>query len=469
MQKRTNIRDLTKGNMMRNMLIFSLPMLVGNMLQNLYNWVDSAIVGNALGYKALAAVSISFPIMFILTSVMLGLTLATSILISQYAGANNEQMIKRTISTTTIFLGGFSLVVSIFGIIFSRTFLVLVNTPAEIIQGAQSYLIIIMAGLVFTFGYNMTSAVLRGLGDSRTPTMFLAVSAILNVILDLVFIIGAGPIPSLGISGAALATVIAQSTSYILSVIYLNRKGHLMSFKLSEMTFDKDIAFKIMRLGFPSAAQQFIVSSGLLVLSGLINSFGSDVIAAFGAGSKVDSFAMLPAMTLSLTASAMTGQCIGAGKKERVKEILKNGTVLSLMISGATVIFVYTLGRVPLYLFTQEAAVVSIGITYLKIVALSYVFLGMNFLISGILRGAGDVWVNLLITAISFYGIRVPVAYYLSQKTPLGSKGIWIGIAVSFTLSCTMNGGYFATGRWKKKRLIELQPITKDESNGQQK
>jgi putative MATE family efflux protein len=268
---------------------------------------------------------------------------------------------------------------------------------------------------------------------------------------------GLGPIPRLGIGGAALATVIAQGTSYILSVIYLNKRGHLVSFKLSEMTFDKSIAFKIVKLGFPSAVQQFVVSSGLLVLSGLINSFGSDVIAAFGAGSKVDSFAMLPAMTLSFTASAMTGQCIGAGKKDRVKEILKNGTILSLIISGATVLFVYTFGKAPLYLFTQEASVVSIGITYLKIVSLSYVFLGINFLISGILRGAGDVWINMFITAIMFYGIRVPIAYYLSQKTSLGSRGIWIGIAVSFMFGCIINGSYYATGRWKKRELIRVK------------
>lgn len=459
MSNKRAIKDLTQGNMMKNMLLFSLPMLFGNVLQNLYNWVDSIIVGNFVGYQALAAVNIAFPIMFILISVILGLTMATSILISQYAGANDEEMIRKTIGTTTIFLGASAIVIAIIGILFSKSFLRLVNTPPEIMQDAQNYLMIIMAGTIFTFGYNMTSAVLRGLGDSVTPTKFLIISTVLNGILDVVFIMGIGPIPSLGVAGAALATVIAQGVSYILSVIYLSKKGHLISFRLSELKFDRQIMMKILSLGIPSAAQQFIVSSGLLALSGIINSFGADVIAGFGVGSKVDSFAMLPAMTLSMAASTVTGQCIGAGRKEKVKEVLKNGAVLSVIISAATILFVYTLGRPSLYLFTQEVRVIDIGMNYLKIVSLCYIFLGLNFLFAGILRGAGEIWVNTLITALGFFGIRVPLAAYLSSMPALGSSGIWIAIAISFSLSCIMNGSYYATGRWKKKRIIRHNPV----------
>lgn len=454
MKSNRAIKDLTQGNMMKNMLVFSLPMLFGNVLQNLYNWVDSIIVGNYLGYKALAAVNIAFPIMFILTSVILGLTMATSIMISQYAGANDEKMIKRTIGTTTIFLGGAAIIIALIGVFFSKSFLLLVNTPAEIIQDAQGYLIIIMAGVIFTFGYNMTSAVLRGLGDSFTPTIFLIISTVLNALLDIVFIIGLGPIPSMGVSGAALATVIAQGVSYILSMVYLSKKGHLISFKLSELRFDRKIMLKILSLGVPSAVQQFIVSSGLLALSGIINSFGADVIAGFGAGSKIDSFAMLPAMTLSMAASTVTGQCIGAGHKDKVKEVFKNGAILSIAISSATILFVYTLGRPSLYLFTQETKVIDIGINYLRIVSLAYIFLGLNFLFAGILRGAGEIWVNTMITVLIFYGIRVPLAAYLSNKPEFGSSGIWISIALSFTIGCLLNGMYYATGRWKRKNII---------------
>lgn len=465
MSNKRAIRDLTQGNMMKNMLVFSLPMLFGNVLQNLYNWVDSIIVGNYLGYKALAAVNIAFPIMFILTSVIMGLTTATSILISQYAGANNEKMIKKTISTTTIFLAGAAIVISIAGVLLSKSFLILVNTPLEIMQDAQSYLVIIMAGVIFTFGYNMTSAILRGLGDSVTPTKFLIISTVLNAILDVVFIVGVGPIPSMGVGGAALATVIAQGVSYILSIVYLSKKGHLISFKLSELTFDGQIMKKILSLGVPSAVQQFIVSSGLLALSGIINSFGSDVIAGFGAGSKIDSFAMLPAMTLSMAASTVTGQCIGAGRKEKVKEVLKNGAILSIIISSATILFVYTLGRPSLYLFTQEVRVIDIGMTYLRIVSLAYIFLGLNFLLSGILRGAGEIWVNTIITMLIFYGIRVPLAAYLSSKPGFGSSGIWIATALSFTIGSILNGAYYATGRWKRKNLIKPRQMVQQDAS----
>lgn len=466
MKERTAIRDLTQGNMMKNMLVFSLPMLFGNVLQNLYNWVDSIIVGNFLGYRALAAINIAFPIMFILISVVMGLTMATSILISQYAGAKNEEMIKKTIGTTNIFLVGAAVVISIIGIVFSKNFLMLVNTPTELMADAQSYLVVIMIGMIFTFGYNMTSAVLRGLGDSLTPTIFLVISTVLNVILDVILVIGLGPIPSFGVAGAAWATVIAQGTSYILSVIYLSKKGHLISFKLSELSFDKNIMKQILKLGIPSAVQQFIVSSGLLALSGIINSFGANVIAGFGAGSKIDSFAMLPAMTLSMSASAVTGQCIGAGRKNKVKEVLKNGGTLSIIISSATILFIYTLGRQSLYLFTQEASVIDIGIQYLKIVSLSYIFLGLSFVFSGILRGAGEIWVNTFITFMSFFGLRVPLAAYLSSVPALGSRGIWIGIAISFTFGCFANGAYYATGRWKRKEIIrQVSPMAQSEAS----
>ncbi|MDF2521235.1 MAG: family efflux transporter [Clostridia bacterium] len=454
MSEKAAIRDLTQGNMMKNMLVFSLPMLFGNVLQNLYNWVDSIIVGNYLGYKALAAVNIAFPIMFILTSVVLGLTMATSILVSQYAGAQDEKMIKRTIGTTNIFLAVAAIIIAIIGIVFSRSFLLLVNTPPEIMADAQSYLIVIMIGLIFTFGYNMTSAVLRGLGDSVTPTKFLIISTVLNAVLDIVLVLGLGPIPSLGVAGAAWATIIAQGTSYILSIIYLRKKGHLISFKFSELTFDKRIMKLILKLGVPAATQQFIVSSGHLALSGIINSFGADVIAGFGAGSKIDSFAMLPAMTLSITASTVTGQCIGAGMKHRVKDVLKSGAKLSVIISSAIILFIYTLGRPSLHLFTQEAGVIDIGVQYLKIVSLSYIFLGLNFVFVGILRGAGEIWINTIITFMSFFGLRVPLAAYLSSIPALGSKGIWIGIAISFTFGFIANGSYYATGRWKRKEII---------------
>ncbi len=454
MKNNTAIKDLTQGNMMRSMLLFSLPMLLGNVLQNLYNWVDSMIVGKYLGTGALAAVSVSFPIMFILISAILGFTMAASILVAQYAGAKNEVMIKRTISTTTIFLGACAIILSIIGVVFSRSFLTLVNTPADILDAANSYLVIIMAGLIFMFGYNMTSAILRGLGDSKTPTVFLIVATFLNAVLDYVFIAGVGPFPAMGVGGAALATVIAQGVSYILSVIYLDKKGHLISFRPSDMVFDKDIMMKILKLGVPSAVQQFIVSFGIMAMSSIINGFGTDVVAAFGAGSKIDSFAMLPAMSISLVASTVTGQCIGAGKKEKVKDVLKNGMLLTAILSGLTILFVFTVGRASLHLFLNDEKVINLGVTYLKIASAGYLFMGFSFVLAGILRGAGDIWANALITAFNFLVIRVPIAYVLSRMTTLGVNGIWLAFPISFFLGSAMNGAYYATGRWKQKNVI---------------
>jgi putative MATE family efflux protein len=318
------MKDLTKGNEAKLLFNFALPMLIGNVFQQLYNTVDSMVVGNFLGEKALAAVGISGPIVFLLVALTMGVAMGPMILISQYYGAKDMDKVKRTIDTTYIAVFTISIVLSIVGIILCEPILELLNTPADVLPMAKGYLIIIMAGLAAMFGYNSISAVLRGLGDSKTPLYFLIIATVINTILDIVFV----AVFHWGVEGAAWATVIAQAFSFIAGVVYLNKTHEFLKFNIKGMVFDRDI-FKIsLKIGLPSAVQQTLVATGMMALSSIVNLFGTNTIAAYAAAGRLDSFASMPAMNFAAAISTFVGQNMGAKKPERVKHGYPSGVYL---------------------------------------------------------------------------------------------------------------------------------------------
>lgn len=288
------MRDLTSGHEGKSILLFTLPMLIGALFQQLYNTADSIIVGQFIGKDAMAAVSGANPIMFLLTSLLTGITLGFSILVSQYYGSKKMDKVKNTIDTTYIFVFISSIIITFLGIALCEPILKLMNTPQDILYSSKIYLIIIFAGTIFSAGYNSVSAILRGLGDSKNPLYFLIIATILNIILDIVFIIYF----KMDISGAALATVISQGTSFIFSIIYLNKKHKLFNIKIKVMNFNNKIFKKGLKLGIPSAIQQMLFSFGNIALQSLVNSYGSSAMAAFGAGLRIESFISLPIINL---------------------------------------------------------------------------------------------------------------------------------------------------------------------------
>ena len=270
------MQDLTQGREGKLIFAFALPMLIGNVFQQLYNTVDSIIVGNTLGKTALAAVGASFPLVFLLVALIIGLTMGSTVLIAQFYGAGRLDQVKKTIDTTYIFLFVAALVCTLLGLVSSKPLLKLLKTPAEIFPLAQTYLQIIIAGLIFTFGFNTISAVLRGLGNSKTPLYFLILSTLLNIVLDLVFILSFG----WGVAGAAWATVIAQAVSFLLSQIYLARRFELFRFDLKKITFDRTIFLTTLKIGLPTGIQQMLVATGMMALSRIVNNFGTTAVAA---------------------------------------------------------------------------------------------------------------------------------------------------------------------------------------------
>ncbi len=447
------MRDLTKGNEARLIFNFAMPMLLGNLFQQLYNIVDTIIVGNFLGKEALAAVGASFPIVFTMISLIIGVASGGTIVIAQYFGAKQFDNVKKTIHTLYIFLTIASLILTFVGIFLTDDIFRLIKLPEELMPQATLYLSIYFSGLIAMFGFNATSAILRGLGDSKTPLYFLMVSTFFNIGFDLLFIV----VFKWGIAGAAIATVISQAGAFLTAVVYLNRNHKLIDFNLSTWKFDRPIFRQSIRIGLPTGFQHTFVSIGMLAIMTIVNTFGTNIIAGYSAALRIDSLAVLPAMNFSAALATFVGQNIGAGKQERVRRgliaTLLMSAAISLTVTGVVVLFKFQL----MGLFTDDPEVIRIGAEYLFIVSLFYLLFTVMFKINGVLRGAGDTIIPMFITLFSLWVIRVPFALYFSKI--LGEEGIWWSQPAGWGVGLILSFGYYLTGRWKKKGVVK-QPIS---------
>jgi putative MATE family efflux protein len=379
------MRDLTQGNETKVIIAFALPMLIGNVFQQFYTMVDSIIVGNFVGTQALAAVGIAFPVIFLMISLTMGLTMGTMVLVAQYFGAKDFVKVRAAVDTGYIILFWAGLLMSIVGVLCTDAILRLLKVPADVFADASAYLRVIFSGLLGMFGYNAISAILRGLGDSKTPLYLLIAASVANVALDLLFVV----VFKWGAAGAAWATVIAQGLSFLGGMVYLNTRNEYVRFDLKTLRFEREIFKQSLRIGLPTGIQQTLVSLGMMALTRIVNGFGTTAIAAYAAASRLDSFASMPAMNLSQALSTFTGQNMGAGKTERVKRghwsaILLGGAI-SVGVGASVVLF----GPALMRLFTQDSAVIALGARYLLIVGASYLLFSTMFINNGVMRGAG--------------------------------------------------------------------------------
>ena len=384
------MRDFTTGSIPRHILSFSLPMFLGNLLQALYNTVDSFWVGRFLGPEALGAVSISFPIIFALISLVLGLTMASTTMVAQYRGAGQHHMVRKTVANSHLLIAIVGAASTLVGLALSDTILRLMQTPPEIFEQAALYLNIFLTGLVPMFLYNVASSILRGLGDSQTGLRYLAYATVFNIIADPIFIFGVGPIPPMGIRGVAIATVLAQVLSAVLIIRYMVRKTDLVSFDPKLWRLDGQLCLHMFRMGIPAGLQSVVVSFGMIVLTTIINTFGPTVVAAFGVASRMDQFAFMPAQTISFAVTALVGQNLGAQRHDRVREIVRWSTQLAFGITALVTIIAFLHPTLLIRIFTNDPDVLREGVGYLRIVGLSYVPLALMFTVSGVMRGAGD-------------------------------------------------------------------------------
>ncbi len=425
-------------------------MLLGNIFQQLYNIVDSIIVGKYVGKEALGAIGASFPIIFALISFVIGVASGSTIIISQFFGAKQIKNVQRTIDTMLIFLFFAAVSVTFLGWSLGGKVFELTKLPEDIIPLAKTYLNIYLGGVILFFGYNGTAAILRGLGDSKTPLAFLMISTIINILLDLLFVVKF----QWGVAGAAYATIIAQGGAFITAIIYLNRHHQIIDFHLKGLIFDRDIFSKSVRIGLPSGLQTTLVSFGMIALFRIVNEFGTDVVAAYTVAGRIDSFAALPAMNFAAALSTFTGQNLGANKAERVRKGFLATWVLSSMISVAVMIVVYFYGRQLMALFTHDAHVIEIGVEYLVIVSSFYILFSTMFVCNAVMRGAGDTLIPMLITLLSLWIIRIPVSWVLSHGK-MGVTGIWWGIPIAWAAGALVSYVYYRTGRWKRKVVVK--------------
>ena len=454
-------RDLTVGSIPRHLLNFSIPMLIGNMLQSGYSIINMIWVGNIVGENGLGATAVSFPLMFILIGIAAGITMATSVLVAQFYGAKNYERMKKVIDNSVSLGIVLSVILSAGGITFSNFLLRLMNTPDAIFPMASSYLKISLGGAILLYMMFTISSILRGVGDTVTPLMFMGGGVVLNAILDPLMIIGIGPFPRMGLNGAAWASVISQAISLTFAVFYLNRKNHLIAINLRKLTFEKHITWLICKIGFPSMVQQSLVSIGQAFVTTYVNFFGASAIAAFGAAGRIDMVATMPSIAIGMAATALTGQNLGAKKPERVKEVFKWALLLGTAISGMVAIFAFSFPRLILSVFIHHEPVLAIGVQYLRIVAPCYLLFALMFVSAGVVNGAGQTLIPMLLTLISLWVVRVPLAWYLSQHTPLAIKGIWIAMAAGFCVTGCVSYLYYLSGRWKKAAAKIQTPIEK--------
>jgi len=442
-------RDFTRGSIPGHIVMFSLPLFAGNLLQMLYNVVDSVWVGQVIGKHALGAVTVSQPLIFALISLVVGLTMATTTLVGQYRGAGQEDLVRRTIGTSLTLLAVLGAVMGLVGVVFRYPLLRLIATPEEIIHDSAAYLGIFMGGILVLFLYNTLGAILRGLGDANTPLIALAVATGLNILLDGVFILGLGPVPQMGVPGAAIATVIAQGVSAVWLLRWMLRKSDLIALSRDYFRVDWNLAGRIFRIGLPAGLQQAVVSFGMVTVTALINSFGPDVVAAFGAAQRLDQAAFLPSMSMGLAVTSVVAQNLGAGKLDRVSSAVKWCAGLGVLITSLVTVVAVVKPTLLIALFNREPDVLAAGSLYLRINGWSYIFFALIFVLGGVMRGAGDTMATLVMTIIGLWVVRVPAAYLLAAR--MGPAGIWMGILISAVASFLLHLGYYATGRWKRK------------------
>lgn len=447
--------DMTVGTPWEDILLFTVPMLIGNIAQQLYNTVDSVVVGNYVGDNALAAVGSAGPILNLLIVLFIGISVGASIMVSQYFGARKREDLSVAIANSIVLTGISSVIVMVLATVAARPLLVLLKTPDSILDWCTSYLRILFLGISGLAFYNILSGILRGLGDSISALWYLIVSSVLNIILDLVFVIRF----DMGVSGVALATVIAQAISAVLCLLKLMRMKDLFDFKARYFKLTRQHGYNIIRLGLPSGITQAIMSMAMLVVQSLTNSFGEQFIASNVIVMRVDGFAMLPNFSFGTAMTTYAGQNVGARAYDRVTQGARQGTFMAIGFSASITALILLFGRHLMAIFTNTEDLVILSMNMMRILAVGYIAMAIIQSLSGVMRGAGDTMTPMWISIVMTIFLRVPIAYglvYLTRSVefPGGRReSIYISLLISWVLGAVITGIFYKRGKWREKAI----------------
>lgn len=447
---KSNIKDFTEGKISKQLVIFAAPLFLSNLMQVVYNMVDMLIVGKALGKVGISAVSVGGDLCNLLTFIAIGFSNAGQVIVAKYIGAGQKEKIGRFMGTLSNFLVLSSVAVSVVSIIFQDGLLKLMNTPSEAYDSAAGYSFICMIGLVFIYGYNMVSAVLRGMGDSKHPFIFITLAACVNVLLDLIFVLGLG----MGAPGAALATVISQAVSFIVCSVFLFRRRREFELKADIRDFlvpDKSMLSDLVKLGIPMAIKMASVQFSKLFVNSWINSYGVEVSAFSGIVNKISSISNLISAAMNTAGSTMVGQNIAAGKIERVKGILRSLSVITLSVSTfMSIVFFFFDKEIIGFFADGDPDVIAVGEYFFPIAALLFYASAMRAIMNALLNGSGNYKVNFA-TAL-FDGIIMRIGLSLLFGVAIGMKhyGFWLGDALAGFTPFVIGIVFYFKGNWRE-------------------
>ena len=452
--------DMTTGKPWHKLLLFTIPLLVGNVFQQLYSTMDAIILGRYVGDYALAAVGSTMPIFFLVMVLMMGISMGAGVMVAQYFGAKKREELSYTVGTgitITAILGAFLMIV---GPLLSRPLLMFLNTPPEILDYAVTYINILMWGVLGMSYFNMLSGILRGVGDAFSPLLYLIFASLLNIGLNFLFVGALG----WGVSGAAVGTVITQFTSAFLCLYKLLKMRHVFELRLTFLRPVKKYVSQVMKLGLPTGISQAVFAIAMMIVQPLANDFGSLFLATNIIVMKVDGFVMMPNFSFGNAMTVYAGQNMGAGKVDRVSQGTKQGAIMSLVTAAVMVAVILIFGQSIAGLFTQTADVLDMSVRFLRILAVGYLAFSVNMVLWGTIRGAGDAITPMFASLLNTFGVRVPMAYLfvhlMGEPVALIYSLLlsWISISVMSIIA-------YRIGRWRTKGLVKHQPQSaQDES-----
>ncbi|KRG10943.1 multidrug transporter [Virgibacillus soli] len=439
--------NFTSGPIGKQLLFFSGPIILTNLLQVSYQLIDSLWVGNLLGASALGAVAVSSTVIFTVLSFIIGINNATLTILSQLKGKNDAVGLKNYTNAFTVILGSMAIILGVLGYFSAEWILRLLGTPESMLSAATGYLQINFLGILFLFGYNFIGTVFRALGNSKTPLRFVGIAVILNLFLDPLFIY----VFDWGIDGAAFATIVAQGVAFIYGV-FLSVSHKQIPFSRPSLPKVEEVKL-ILGQGLPAGLQMTVISAGSAAIMSVVTSFGSDAVSGFGAAQRLESMIMLPAQALGTSVNSMAGQNIAVGKWRRVHKITLYATILNLVTMLLIALLIFVIGGWGIRLFISEPGAVHFGTDYIKMVAFFFPFLGFNFVWNGVVRASGAAFQVLVLNLISFWILRFPLTWMFAQY--FGEKGIAYGLGSSFVISSVVAFGYYRFGRWSEKELLK--------------
>lgn len=437
-------------------LVFLAPMMLSNILQSLFGTINGVYIGQMIGVDALAAVSIFFPMMFFFIAFVMGLSSGASVLIGQAWGAGDHGKVKAVAGTTLSVALLLAVIIAISGGLFSRQILVALATPPDILEAANSYARIMMAAMPLTFVFILQTAMMRGVGDTVTPLLALAISTVIGLSVTPTLIRGWLGLPQLGVASAAWASAVSSFLTLLWLNVHLRRRGHALAFDTAfwrAMRPDGALLRIVLRLGIPAAIGMVVMSLAELVLLGLVNSFGSNATAAYGAVNQVMSYVQFPALSIAISVSIFGAQAIGRGDAGQIGAIVRTGLQMNLVLTGGLVALCYLFSRALMSFFITDSAVLELAQGLLHIVLWSSVLFGMATVFSGMMRASGTVWTPLLISIFAIAAIEVPSALVLSRL--IGIEGIWIAYPITFCTMCLLQMSFYLLV-WRKRAIARL-------------